>query len=591
MDEARLADRPVPTDDPGLARTRVQFLTSESVEPDQVRDSILASWLRSRRSSVPADRISLPYVTDPNLDTPLIRATEPVLARLGEQFDGQPISLILTDPNGVVLKQYTGDPDLHRHLQSVELAPGFSYGEQFVGTNGIGTALADGRPTHVFGHEHYAENLENLACAGVPIHDPISGKTIGAVDLTCWRKDAGQLLVALARTTAEQIRQALLGNSDIRELALFQAYLRACRRTTGILLAFNEDVVMMNDRARRLLDPADQSVLLGHATQVLAEGRGSATVALPTGSKVRMQCRTVPGPRGGDIAGGVVRVRLIESDEEESTAAPRLPMFLPGVVGSAPVWLRACHEVDASYAKAEWVALAGEPGVGKCTLARCVHQRRNPIGRVHVLDVAHIADVRRELIDDPVDTLVIRHVDQLAPAAVQSLVAVLAEVRSAPKPPWVAVTLTSDTEDLAPLLALFPRTVQIPPLRRHVEDLSELVPLLLSRLSGQLTCSPAAMHLLMRASWPGNVPQLCQVLKYVGQRRRVGPVQPSDLPAEYRAVARRPLNRLESMERDAIVHSLEDTDGNKIKAARLLGMSRATLYRKIHEYGIVTPAR
>ncbi|MFD1044418.1 GAF domain-containing protein, partial [Kibdelosporangium lantanae] len=225
MEDTRL--RPVPADDHGLARTRVRFLTAEEVRPDQVRDPILASWQRSRLSSVPADRIRLPYVNDQNMDTPLIRAAEPVLARLGEQLDGQPVSLILTDPNGVVLTQHTGDPDLHRHLESVELAPGFSYGEQFVGTNGIGTALADGRPTHVFGHEHYAENLENLACAGVPIHDPISGKTIGAVDLTCWREDAGQLLVALARTTAEQIRQALLGNSDVRELALFQAYLKA----------------------------------------------------------------------------------------------------------------------------------------------------------------------------------------------------------------------------------------------------------------------------------------------------------------------------------------------------------------------------
>lgn len=588
MNETRLAD------DHRLARTRVRFLTSESVEPDEVRGTILASWRRSQRSSVPADRIVLPYVNDRNLDTPLIRAAEPVLARLGEQLDGQPISLILTDPNGVVLKQHTGDPDLHRHLESVELAPGFSYGEEFVGTNGIGTALADGRPRHVFGHEHYAENLENLACAGVPIHDPISGKMIGAVDLTCWRKDATQLLVALAHTTAEQIRQALLGNSDVRELTLFQAYLKACRRTTGILLAFNDDVVMMNDRARRLLDPADQSVLLGHATQALAEGRASATVALPTGSKVRMQCRTVEGPRGGDVAGGVVRVRLIESEEDETTSGSRLPMFLPGVVGSSPVWLRACHDVDASYARMEWLALAGERGVGKCTLARCVHQRRNPVGRVHVLE--RVADARRELIDDPVDTLVIRHVDQLSAADVESLVDVLTEVRSSPNPPWVAVTLTSDTlssdtVDLTPLLALFPRTVQIPPLRRHVEDLSELVPLLLSRLRGQLTCSPAAMHLLMRASWPGNVPQLYQVLKCVAQRRRVGAIQPADLPAEYRAVARRPLNRLESMERDAIVHSLEDTEGNKIKAARLLGMSRATLYRKIHEYGIVTPTR
>jgi sigma-54 dependent transcriptional regulator, acetoin dehydrogenase operon transcriptional activator AcoR len=532
VDETRLARRPaarpVPADDPGLASTRVRFLTAETVDREQVRDAILASWLRSRHSSV-------------------------------------------------------------------ELAPGFSYGEQFVGTNGIGTALADGKPTHVFGHEHYAENLENLACAGVPIHDPISGKTIGAVDLTCWRKDAGQLLVALARTTAEQIRQALLGNSDVRELALFQAYLRACRRTTGILLAFNDDVVMMNDRARRLLDPADQSVLLGHATQALAEGRASATVALPTGSKVRMQCRTVPGPRGGDVAGGVVRVKLLESEEDDMAASVQsLPMFLPGVVGSAPLWLRSCHEVDAGYGRGEWLALAGEKGVGKYTLARCVHQRRNPMGRVHSLDVEHgvdVADVRRELIEDPVDTLVIRHVDRLGADGMRALVDVLAEVREAAEPPWVAITLTSDTEELGELLAFFPRTVHIPPLRRHVEDLSELVPLLLSNLSTQLTCSPAAMHLLQRASWPGNVPQLRQVLKYVAQRRRAGVIQPTDLPAEYRAVARRPLNRLESMERDAIVHSLEDAEGNKIRAARLLGMSRATLYRKIHEYGIVTPAR
>jgi transcriptional regulator of acetoin/glycerol metabolism len=43
------------------------------------------------------------------------------------------------------------------------------------------------------------------------------------------------------------------------------------------------------------------------------------------------------------------------------------------------------------------------------------------------------------------------------------------------------------------------------------------------------------------------------------------------------------------MERDAIVQSLLDADGNKVEAARSLEMSRATIYRKIREYGIVPP--
>jgi transcriptional regulator of acetoin/glycerol metabolism len=595
----------VPPDGEGLAKARLQFLTSDTVEREKVRQPILASWWRSRELRVAADRIDLPYTDEQNLDTPLIRAAEPVLDRLGDQLDGQPISLILTDPTGVVLTQHTGDPDLHRHLESVELVPGFSYGEQFVGTNGIGTALEDGRPTHVFGHEHYAENLEDLACAGAPIQHPISGKTIGAIDLTCWRKDAGQLLIALARTTAEQIRQAMLMHGNIREMALFQAYLRTCRRTTGIVMAFNDDIVMMNDRARRLLDPADQAVLLGHATQALAGGRGSTTtLALPTGGRVRLQCRAVGDGPGRD--GGVLSVKLIENEDGPSPSASMIPMFLPGVVGSAPLWLRCCHDVDASYGKGEWLVLAGERGVGKYTLARCVHQRRNPTGRVHSLDAAEVGpaadwrdDLRRELLDDPVDALVVRHVDRLSPDRLAVLVSVLRELRTrrAADLPWVAVTLSQDAEtkpDLVELLADFPRTVQVPPLRRHVDDLNELVPLFLSRLAmagQQLTCSPPAMHLLMRASWPGNATQLFQVLREAARHRRAGAIQSSDLPAEFRTVTRRPLNRLESMERDAIVHSLEDADGNKVRAAQFLGMSRATLYRKIHEYGIVTPDR
>ncbi|MEV6441502.1 helix-turn-helix domain-containing protein [Amycolatopsis sp. NPDC051716] len=584
-----------------LARTRVRFLTAEAVPADTVRPTILASWRRSREFQVEADRIDPLYLGDQNLDIPLMRGAEPVLHKLGEQFEGQPISLILTDPGGVVLTQRTGDADLARHLERVELVPGFSYGEQSVGTNGIGTALEDGRPTTVFGHEHYAEHLENLACAGVPIHHPISGKKVGAVDLTCWHKDAGGLLVALARSTAEQIRQALLRHSDLREMMLFQAYLQTCRRWTGIVLAFNEDIVMMNDRARQLLDPADQSVLLGHATEALAEGRRTpATLSLSSGLRVRVLCRRVAGRRESETAGGVLSVKLIEAEEPLAVPTPMLPMYLPGVVGSAPLWQRCGHDLDRGHQRGEWVALEGEPGTGKLTLTKGLHQRHHPAARLLTVDAAapgtDWAALPREHAEAPIRTLVIRHADRLAAPAATALAAVLRTLREDASAPWVVVTLVPEAETepaLAELLKFFPRTVRVPPLRHHVEDLAELVPLVLSKLGygGRLTCSAAALHLLMRAEWPGNTGQLHQVLRKVAQRRRAGTIRPGDLPAEFHAVTRRPLNRFESIERDAIVRCLEDADGNKVRAAKLLGISRATIYRKIHEYGIVPPAR
>ena len=491
-----------------LAQTRERFLTRDLVEPHQVRDPILASWWRSRDWNVPADRIELSYVRDPDMDTPLTRSALPVLRHLRENVDGQPISVILTDPAGVVLARLTADRDLERHLDGVKLAPGFSYAEDLVGTNGIGTALEGGQPAHVFGHEHYAENLEDLACAGVPIHHPITGKTIGAVDLTCWRKDADPLLVALVKTTADQITQALLTDSSAQELELLQEYLRACRRTNGIVLALNNDVVMMNDRARQVLDPGDQAVLLGQAGEALGTGLpGAVEVELPTGLTARMYCHptrsALAGLRPGS-AGGVVHVKLIEplARRPAPDTAHAAQMLLPGIVGSGTLWLRGSQQVQEVYDTGEWLVAEGEPGVGKLALLRAVHQRRDPSGRFSVLDAAEatsqdwLVRARHALLDGGGD-LVIRHIDRLTARQAHFLASAFQEARAAvpPQTRWVAVTRTPAGEppvSLAELLRAFPRTVTLPPLRHHIEDLPELVRFFTGKLSqhGRLAAPP-----------------------------------------------------------------------------------------------------
>jgi transcriptional regulator of acetoin/glycerol metabolism len=594
---------PSAADNQRAATARLNFLTLDPVSPKDVRPPILASWQRSRRWNLPADRIKLPYVADPELDLPLTRSARPVLKQLHENLDGQPISVILTDRTGLVLERLTADAQLARHLDRVYLAPGFSYAEEFAGTNGIGTALEGGGPMHVFGHEHYAEDLEELACAGVPIKHPVTGKTIGAIDLTCWRKDAGALLMALAKTTAENIRRALLDDSSARELRLLRAYLQSSRRLGDMVIAVDDDLLLMNAKAGQALDAVDQRAVLGHAAEMMSHGAAEAIVTeLPTGARVRITCRpVVPGGRGA----GIVQVSPHSSGTRTGLPAaghrPPPRPALPGLVGHTAPWLGSSRDVDNACRAGQWVVLTGERGVGKVALARAAHRQNSQSGRFHVVDVARLGDsyageLETELGDDALQALVIRHAEALDQDRAQATVEALYDVveRRPAEPPWIVLTLTGDAADppdLGDLLTIFPLTIEVPPLRHHIEDIRELVPHFLDRLShGDLTCGPDTMQQLMRSAWPGNTAELAQILRQiVVRRRRAGVITPADLPAHVQAISRRSLSQLEALERDAIVRSLIANEGHKGRAAKSLGMSRATIYRKIHDYGIQPP--
>lgn len=141
--------------------------------------------------------------------------------------------------------------------------------------------------------------------------------------------------------------------------------------------------------------------------------------------------------RGDGRFGGVVHVKLIESGSRPAAGAPAPSrMFLAGLVGSGPLWLRGCQQVDAAYAAGELLALEGEPEVGKLAVLRAVHQRRNPAGRFRVLDAAEAGGQdwqvgeRAELLNGE-GSLVIRHVDQLSTRRLHALPAALQEARAA----------------------------------------------------------------------------------------------------------------------------------------------------------------
>ena len=103
-----------------------------------------------------------------------------------------------------------------------------------------------------------------------------------------------------------------------------------------------------------------------------------------------------------------------------------------------------------------------------------------------------------------------------------------------------------------------------------------------------LSVSVSAANQLARHPWPRNVVQLRETLAKIVATKRTGTIELADLPPECMAVGRRTLTPLEALERDAITRALDDHNGNKALAAEHLGMSRATIYRKIRGYNIDT---
>ncbi|MGE5216952.1 MAG: sigma-54-dependent transcriptional regulator [Chloroflexota bacterium] len=140
--------------------------------------------------------------------------------------------------------------------------------------------------------------------------------------------------------------------------------------------------------------------------------------------------------------------------------------------------------------------------------------------------------------------------------------------------------------------------IDLPPLRDRVEDIPLLVDHFLRKFAAQSPrevtgIEPDALALLLRHRWPGNVRELEHAIERAVLLGRNASIGVEDLPAFLRAADQRklPLGEavarsftLRDLEREYIERVLENTNGNKSEAAKILGVDRTTLYRKLEEY-------
>jgi two-component system response regulator HydG len=148
-------------------------------------------------------------------------------------------------------------------------------------------------------------------------------------------------------------------------------------------------------------------------------------------------------------------------------------------------------------------------------------------------------------------------------------------------------------EDLYFRLAVV--TLKVPPLRERREDIPILARHFASHSAGpgyDSTVLPDAIDALIRYDWPGNVRELENAMERAVALNTNGPIRKEDLPTAVHSspataqIAKDSPMSMADAERRAIEHALQKAKNNKLEAARLLGIGKTTLYRKLREYAI-----
>src|ERR1035437_2032978 len=146
-------------------------------------------------------------------------------------------------------------------------------------------------------------------------------------------------------------------------------------------------------------------------------------------------------------------------------------------------------------------------------------------------------------------------------------------------------------------------TLRIPPLRERKQDIPLLIGNALERINGatemQHIVGDDALRAMLNYDWPGNVRELENCVERACTTCSLPTIHMADLPTQLRnfqAQAKPPIpvsdgetiTSIAELERQAILHAIEMLQGDKLEAARRLGIGKTTLYRKLKEYGSAT---
>jgi transcriptional regulator of acetoin/glycerol metabolism len=634
-----------------------QTYVLDGAEPHGLSDEISRSWQRAREA----------YRIDPSLarcarvlgadallerreSDEVFRIAAPILADFAARLGLAGSVLAYFDREGWMLS-IDGHGRTVEAIADIGFRPGASWAEDAVGTNGPGTALAEGKPVEVFASEHFVAAWQRWSCAAAPLRAPGEAAPAGLVDITGpWEVQRRQALL-LAKAIARAVEERLRAATNVRDEVVRYAF-RNAHHAGDALVAVDArgGVLAANDSAarRRLVDagalPLAARAALADALRRRGADADRETLLEPAGGP-----RLVIAPvcyEGAPI-GAIVRAPAAggEHARRSRAAAVRSARYDFARIAGESAPLRRAIELARVAARHQLpVVLCGESGTGKELFAHAIHGAGDRAGGPFV--AVNCGSIPAQLVESELfgyeagtftggrregspgrfedadgGTLFLDEVSELSGPAQTALLRVLQErevVRlggSAPRATDVRVVAATNKpleeeirhgrfrRDLYYRLNVL--SIAVPPLRERGEDLALLARLFLAEAEAEvgrpgLTLADDGLAALRAHPWPGNVRELRNVLLRAAATARTERIGAEDLLLEPGAPppgacppapAGGALGRATAAaEREALLRALDACRWNFARAAEELGVSRMTLYRRLARHGIARTA-
>lgn len=550
---------------------------------------------------------------------------------LGRQLRSGAYSIFLADFRGCILHR-TGERHLSRAFRRAGLATGADWSERAAGTNGIGTAITRREATLVHADEHFLADNGSLSCAAAPIRAG-DGKLLAVLDASTLEpglaRKKSQRTMALVQMAARSIENGLLKeNSRDHWIIAFHARPEFIGTLQQGLLAVdvNGRIRSVNasalaqlgvDSASEIVDQSLETLVGADLEQLLdLQGNDNGVRQGVFGNDPVLLQLSAPRVRAN---GPAVTPETKQDPLTELLAGPE-----PGLAEQIDR-LRRLLNRDIPF------FISGETGSGKEFLARAIHESSQRAG--HPFVALNCAAIPAELIESELfgyqpgaftgalrdgmvgkfmqadgGTLFLDEIGDMPTALQTRLLRALETGEITPlgghAPQKVCFQLISAShQDLEKAIAeglfredLYYRingfNVHLPALkdRRDLPGLIRRILLEEAKNAETVKLSSPAMDALIHYRWPGNLRQLRNALRVAIGLCDDGVIRLADLPA----AIRKGLPEVETQstlieeipERAEIIAALQRQRWNVRHTAVDLGISRNTLYRRMHRYKI-----